>query len=89
MGRRISYRSGPSADEIAAMRRAREDDLYQRGARLFSWVVIVSLLLTAGLWYFVGDRLEWWQLYCLPPLLVAVILSGLVRLTRWVRVLGL
>ena len=50
MGRGIRYRRGPTAEQIAAARKAQEDAHYRRGLMQVTTIIIVNLLLTAGLY---------------------------------------
>ena len=89
MGRGIRYRRGPSVEQIAVASRAQEDALYRRGLTFITVTVIMSLLLTEGVWYFASDKVEWYTLLCLPPLISLATISGLFRLIRWMRLFGL
>lgn len=85
MGRRISYNRGPSNEELAAARKAREDTLFRQGLIQVTAIIIVSFLLTGIFWY-IEPQQEWWKLLCMPPLLALGIVSGIFRLIRWLGV---
>ncbi len=85
MGRRISYRPGPSDEEFAAARRAQQDALYRQGLIQATIIVVVSLLMTGFFWYS-DPQQAWWKLLCMPPFFALGIVSGIFKLIRWLGV---